>query len=190
MKYLSHSLLLFFILFISAKLPAQQTELYRIFQDEKVIYFSTASDEPDLLKILKRVVSVDHTDGHKIFAYANKDEFGSFLKLGLAWEILPKPEQTKSTIRMLDKVNLREIESWDFYPTYEAYLDIMNQFATDYPDICDTLSIGQSEEGRELMMVRISDNINVREAEPQFLYTGTMHGDELVGYILLLSLAD
>lgn len=190
MKYLFQALILLFIPFISSTLNAQPIELSHIFQEEKIIYFSTETDQPKLADKLNRIVSVDHYDGKNVYAYANEYEFGNFLKQGLPWKKLPDPEKTDGSIRMLDKVNLREVESWDFYPTYDAYLDIMNQFATDYPDLCDTLSIGQSEEGRELMMVRISDNINMREAEPQFLYTGTMHGDELVGYILLLRLAD
>ena len=93
-------------------------------------------------------------------------------------------------VEMRDNVDIRNIRSWDFYPTYTAYLDMMQQFANTYPSLCQCFSIGQTVNGRELMMLRISDNVGVREAEPQFLYTGTMHGDELVGYILLLRLAD
>ncbi len=39
-------------------------------------------------------------------------------------------------------------------------------------------------------MLKISDNVDTREAEPQFLYTGTMHGDETAGYVILLRLID
>ncbi|MCX6266958.1 MAG: M14 family zinc carboxypeptidase [Bacteroidetes bacterium] len=38
--------------------------------------------------------------------------------------------------------------------------------------------------------MKISDNINVEEAEPQFLYTSSIHGDETTGYILMMHLID
>ena len=34
------------------------------------------------------------------------------------------------------------------------------------------------------------DNVGVREDEPSFLYTSSMHGNELTGYVLMLRLID
>lgn len=169
---------------------AQSSDYTAVLEESGEIYFCTRLDDPDWIQKLSRLVSIDKVEGETAFAYANKAEFDRFLKLGFSWEMLPRPGLTGERPVMMDHVNLREVDEWDFYPTYEAYLDIMNQFAADYPEICETFSIGQSVEGRELMMVKISDHIGNREAEPQFLYTGTMHGDELAGYILLLRLAD
>ena len=67
---------------------------------------------------------------------------------------------------------------------------MMYQFQTDYPELCQVVSIGQSVEGRELLFARISDNVGQDEGEAQFMYTGTIHGDETTGYILLLRLID
>lgn len=44
--------------------------------------------------------------------------------------------------------------------------------------------------GRQLLATKISDNIGVRENEPQVLYTSSIHGDETTGYILTLRLID
>lgn len=154
-------------------------------------YFTIETENnPQLISLLQRVVSIDKVEANQVFAHANTHEFDLFLKLGIPWQEAKKAINPSFRPRMLDEVNIREIESWDFYPTYDAYLDMMAQFATNYPKLCDTLTIGYSEEGRKLMMVKISDNVSIREAEPQFLYTGTMHGDELVGFVLLLRLAD
>ena len=79
---------------------------------------------------------------------------------------------------------------WDFYPTYEAYLDLLNQFEQNYPDLCDVFSIGTTVQGRQLMVAKISANVNVQENEPRFLYTSSIHGDELTGYVLMLRLID
>jgi hypothetical protein len=40
------------------------------------------------------------------------------------------------------------------------------------------------------LILKISDNVSVDEAEPNFLYTSTMHGKETGGFILMLRLAD
>jgi hypothetical protein len=80
--------------------------------------------------------------------------------------------------------------NWDFYPSYEEYIDIMNQFATDYPSLCEVVSIGQSVEGRDLLFIHINDSLGVDQAEPEFMYTSTIHGDETTGYILMLHLIE
>jgi len=86
--------------------------------------------------------------------------------------------------------DFKQSYAWDQYLTYTDYVARMYQFATDYPDICQVFSIGQTVEGRELLVARISDNIDQQEEEPQFLYTGQIHGDELATSILLLRLID
>ena len=42
-------------------------------------------------------------------------------------------------------------------------------------------SIGKSVEGRDLWVLKISDNVNVDEVEPEIKYISSMHGDEIVG---------
>jgi hypothetical protein len=81
--------------------------------------------------------------------------------------------------------------AWNCYPTWDQYEDMMVYYATSFPEICRLVNIGPSGEGsRALYALKISDNPDAEEAEPEFLYTGTMHGDELAGYPLLLRLAD
>jgi PKD repeat protein len=183
-------LLLFAMALITiATSNAQNHEIDQIFGERGEIYFKFQNQNTDL-NLLSRIVSIDAVDGLEVFAYANKKEFEGFLKHVQEFELLPKPGELIKDPKMLDKVNIREITDWDFYPTYDAYIDMMYQFASDYPDLCEVFSIGQSVEGREIMMAKISKNVDVREAEPQFLYTGTIHGDETTGYILLLRLID
>ena len=61
------------------------------------------------------------------------------------------------------------------------------KYAT-YPQYVQLDTIGVSEQGRLLLAVKISDNVQLDEPEASFLYTATMHGDELVGYPLMLRL--
>lgn len=170
-------------------LIAQTNSVDEIFGDRLEIYFKFDPAGHDLNQ-LSRIISLDEVNGDYATAYANKKEFSAFLKYEDAYELLPKPGELLKDPKMLDKVDIREIDDWDFYPTYDAYIDMMYQFADDYPDICQVFSIGQSAEGRELMMAKISKNVDTREAEPQYLYTGTIHGDETTGYVLLLRMID
>lgn len=87
-------------------------------------------------------------------------------------------------------IDLSEAKSFQKYPTYDQYLQMMQDFASDYPAICRLDTFGYSEEGRMLLALKLSDNVNEYEPEASFLYSSTMHGNEIVGYVLLLRLAD
>ena len=54
--------------------------------------------------------------------------------------------------------------------------------------IAELHTIGQTLQGREMWVMKISDNVNVEEAEPEFKYVSTMHGDEVVGKELMMRL--
>lgn len=86
--------------------------------------------------------------------------------------------------------SLAEAMTFQKYPTYEQYDSMMHYFADTYPSICRIDTFGTSVEGRLLLALKISDNVEQHEDEPAFFYTSTMHGDELVGYVLCLRFAD
>lgn len=148
------------------------------------------TENRNLLPSLSGIISLDGIKGNTVFAYANKAEFTRFLEFGLDYAILPHPGDFEGDLNMKEKVNLREVTEWDFYPTYEGYIDMMNQFESDYPGLCKVFSIGTSVQGRELLMAKISDNVNLNENEPRFLYTSSIHGDETTAYVLMLRLID
>jgi len=87
-------------------------------------------------------------------------------------------------------VDLAEALTFHKYPTYPQYLQMMQGFAEDYPEICRLDTIGVTDEDRLVLVLKISDNVNLEEKEAAFLYSSTMHGDEVVGYVLMLRLID
>jgi len=87
-------------------------------------------------------------------------------------------------------LDLTEALTFQKYPTYDQYVQMMQDFASDYPDICRLDTFGTSVEGRLLLALKISDHVEEDEKEANFFYSSTMHGDELVGFVLLLRLAD
>ncbi len=84
--------------------------------------------------------------------------------------------------------DLEQALTFNKYPTYGQYVEMMHHFAASYPEICLLDTFGTTNQGRLLLAMKISDNVHSDEAEAGFLYTAAMHGDELVGYPLLLRL--
>jgi carboxypeptidase D len=67
---------------------------------------------------------------------------------------------------------------------YHSYGDMTTElqaYAGAHPDIARLTSLGQSVQGRELWALKITDNPDTEEDEPEFKYVSTMHGDEPVG---------
>ena len=67
-----------------------------------------------------------------------------------------------------------------YYPEYNEIRDTLHSFAENYPDLCRLDSLGPTQEGRWMYIMRITDNPDIQEDEPEFRYSSTMHGDEPV----------
>lgn len=78
----------------------------------------------------------------------------------------------------------------DYYPTHAEIGTLLSDLATSHPGICRTFSWGQSVQGRELWGLVVSADVNNTTAEPEVRLSSTMHGNEVVGMVLLLDLAD
>ena len=78
--------------------------------------------------------------------------------------------------------------TWNTYPTYGDYEDMMNQFATDHPDKCELITLGKLSSGRKLMVAHINNGMS--EGKPKFLYVGSIHGDETTGWFMMMCLID
>ncbi|MBM3404399.1 MAG: T9SS type A sorting domain-containing protein [Bacteroidetes bacterium] len=67
------------------------------------------------------------------------------------------------------------------YYTYEQIISIADSLATAFPSLCKKVSFGTSLGGRQLAALKISDNVNTDEPEPEILLDGGIHGDEVGG---------
>ncbi|HER00590.1 MAG TPA: hypothetical protein ENO22_14730 [candidate division Zixibacteria bacterium] len=165
------------ILFLLGAIQAKSTE----------VYFKFQIDSKEMLEKLSRMISIDNVEGLTVYAYANQEELAEFEQYGYGYEILPHPGTLIEPEMSSDKADILE---WDVYPTYSGYVSMMNQFALDYPSLCQVHNVGTTVEGRALLFLEISDNVGVEEDEPEVMYSATIHGDETAGYVLMLRLAD
>lgn len=155
-----------------------QEHYFRLIEPNKSIINST----------ITQTVSIDRVIGDTIFAFASSAEYAKLISFGFAPDELPFP--TASAKAKVMAASLTEMASWDRYPTYEVYREMMKAYEKNYPALCKLDSIGTTVDGRRLYVVKISDKVLQDEAEPEFFYTSTMHGDEITGYVLMLRLID
>jgi PKD repeat protein len=180
---------LIIVTFFAHLLAFPQMDKLEMLKKNGEVYFSFEIKDKKDISWLTHIVSIDNVEGKMVYAYANEQEFKDFEATGIPFKLLPHPNEGFNPV-MKDFDELKNSDAWDAYPTYSAYVAMMYQFEASYPAICDVFSIGQSIQGRELLVAKISDNVGTDEAEPEFFYTSSMHGDEITGYVLMLRLID
>ena len=116
---------------------------------------------------------LDHFDGHTARAYVRIAHWDAFLAAGIPHVIV--------------EVQPAGEKQLDGYPTYAGLSVLLADAAANHPEIVRLMSLGRSVQGRELWALRITDNPDVEEDEPEFAYISTMHGDEKVGTVLCLN---
>ena len=93
---------------------------------------------------------------------------------------------TSNSGQFLDNEIHNEIR--DSYLTINQYYQFMQETANNYANICRLINAGTSVQGRPIYFLKITDNPDIEEAEPEFNYLSTIHGDEIVGYDLCIRL--
>lgn len=160
----------------------------KVLRERGEVYFKFVKPLNVKADALSGIISVDNIDYEgNVYAFANAKEFEKFEALNIDYTLLYNSSEL-AEVSMYD--GSKDAYDWDAYPTYETYVEMMYQFQTDFPDLCTVESIGTTVDGRELLMAKITDNVSVNENEPEFFYTSTMHGDETVGYVLMIRLID
>ena len=162
-----------------------------VFDRRGEVFFSFPKPEQQLFEQIAHRISVDRIDADSVYAYADRPGFDAFLSAGIPYRLLPAPGKADFELNMKGVEALRSkdlSENWDFYPTYEAYVDLMYRFEEEYPDLVRIESIGETVMGREILFAGISSDPGNRRPVPQFMYTSTMHGDETVGFVVSLRL--
>ena len=180
------NLLVILFLFVSLGLFAQETNLNKLIQNRNEYYFTFELNGNDNLQKIVQTISVDRVDGNVVTAYANNKQFAEFQTMGYEITLQTPPSMLEDHV-MWDGSN-RAAYDWDQYPTYEAYENMMYQFATDHPDMCEIIELGTLPSNRKILIAHINNGSGA--GKPKFLYTSTIHGDETTGWMLMLRWID
>lgn len=104
------------------------------------------------------------------------------------YEIIHEDIETYYSTRLDNSYESRDFElgSMGGYYTFEEIETQLDKLFLDFPElISEKVSLGQTLEGRDIWMVKISDNPNVDENEPEMLYTGLHHAREPMSFMNL-----
>ena len=152
-------------------------------------YFSLNVQNPSELQAINALCSVDATNGSTVICYANPSQYDNLLAAGYAPHLMTPPS-LREEARMYDPQ--RGMYDWDSYLTYSQYVSMMEGFPSTAASgrICTLVDLGtlSTNNHRRILGVRI--NNGQPDGKPKFLYTSTMHGDEVTGMILMLRLID
>ena len=162
-------------------------DIYHQIYKEIKIYNSSLSNHQILHSL---GIDVDHI--------IKKDEFIQFVisqhdlnKLiseNIDFDIIHDDIEEFYKSRLIQNYSSRDFDygSMGGYYTFDEIEQNLDELSSLYPNlISEKISIGQSLEGRNIWAIKVSDNPNIDENEPQALYTGLHHSREPMSYMNL-----
>lgn len=180
---------LFPALTIYAQSPGDVKNIKNRLAEYPEVYLSISSEL--YTSELALLASMDYSEIDRVYLYVNREAFAYMEKNEIDFRIEKSPGTVDFDLRMVDveEIVAKSLtDTWDFYPTYEAYVALMYQFEQEYPDLVRIHNIGSTVMGRDLLFAQIGPDIEQDRVVPQVMYTSTMHGDETTGFILSLRL--
>jgi len=82
-----------------------------------------------------------------------------------------------SSVSSDDSPRMVSFEPYDYH-TYQEMTELLQNLALNHSDIMSLSSIGRTYQGRDIWMVKLSDNVTQEEEEPGVLFMGAHHGNE------------
>ena len=161
--------------------------------DDRPITIEVQVHDRAELDALSRLVSIDSVRDGRVLAQVTPRQLDRLRASTFNWQTVERADApelaTMCSAGWEDDPN----RSWDCYPSYDQYETLMAGFAADHPTLCRLVNLGATSNQvrpHTLWALKISDNPDVEEVEPEVLYASTMHGDETTGYVLMLRLID
>ena len=175
----------------------EKVEKYLLIKGELTFTFQIERDND--LELLTNDMSLINYDPvtKTVKAWANKAQFRKFETTNTPY-IIPESENEVDESLIYDVRPLANRAPGDqltfplaSYPTYAEYAHQMQHFEDDNPGLVEMVNIGATHQGdKNLLFVKISDNVATDEQEPKLMLTSSMHGDEIAGYPMMLTLID
>jgi carboxypeptidase T len=133
---------------------------------------STAADRTALTAT---GVSIDEVDDHAVVVSANTEQAKRLRALGHQLTALPAPPARNDG---------SAVAPFDFpsadsrYHNYAEMNTEIDQRIQQYPNLMSKRVIGKTYQGRDIIAVKISDNVATDESEPEILFTHHQHARE------------
>ncbi|MFC7305221.1 M14 family metallopeptidase [Streptomyces monticola] len=125
--------------------------------------------------LAKTGVAIDESDGHVVVVSARAAQADKLRKLG--YELAPLGA-------VPDRTGGKDVTPLDFPPAdsrYHNYAEMntdINAALQKHPNLMSKRVIGKSYQGRDIIAIKISDNVATDEAEPEVLFTHHQHARE------------
>ncbi|MGY1578197.1 M14 family metallopeptidase [Streptomyces sp. MN13] len=134
---------------------------------------STAEDRTALQRA---GVSVDEVHGHGVVVSGRAEQIRQLRRLG--YDVSPLgavPDRSAGS----DEIRLYDFPSADSrYHNYAEMTSEINSIVAAHPSIASQRTIGTSYQGRNIVAIKISDNVAADESEPEVLFTHHQHARE------------
>jgi len=135
-------------------------------------------------------IDVDHiykTDQYIQFVISQYD-LDKLILENITYEVIHEDIEEFYKSRLIQNYSSRDFNygSMGGYYTFQEIEENIDELIFLYPNIISQkISIGFSLEGRNIWALKVSDNPNINEQEPQALYTGLHHSREPMSYMNL-----
>jgi hypothetical protein len=148
-----------------------------------LIVFALTSMNP---KMLVRVYDVVPADMQEYDVLGCK--FGEWVDIATSHEEVSRTGKRFEIIA--ENIDDYEISAKDDYPTFPEFVSQMVQMVNTYPSIAKLDTLGFSHEGRPVLVLKVSDNVDVDEDEAGLFVLGGMHAREWPTLTIPLVFAD
>ncbi|GAT65928.1 peptidase M14 [Planomonospora sphaerica] len=115
--------------------------------------------------------AIDQVDPASVVVTATEAEVAEIERLGYTVTKLEAPAPPPKSLADFPPAD-------SAYHNYAEMTAAVNKIVADHPTIARKISYGTSYEGRDLIAVKISDNVATDEAEPEVLFTHHQHARE------------
>ncbi|MEU0373276.1 M14 family metallopeptidase [Streptomyces sp. NPDC006283] len=125
--------------------------------------------------IARTGVSIDEVHDHTVVVSADAAQAQRLRHMGHTLKALPAPPDRRTTAA---------VEPFDFpsgdsrYHNYAEMNAEIDQRIAAHPDIMSKRVIGKSHQGRDIVAIKVSDNVAADENEPEVLFTHHQHARE------------
>lgn len=190
--------LLLAIFIYQSSFSQSSNDLLRIVNQYPGVYVDVVVNSKEEVQQLVKEFSIERGDIKKngqyfsVKIWLTKVYIDQFIEKGIPYQIdsssiigsNEKPALTMAT-------TVEQMASWNRYPTYSVYLQMLTNFQNNFPTICkiDTI-LAQTNLNHAILAARITNSSSDNQNKPAFLYSACIHGDEICGYVTMLRLMD